>query len=128
MGKKARRLKLLGFKKWYLYYDYRDAKEIDTWDELKATQIWNQLKKEILNYYSNGLSASTCPWCIGFGCSECKYKERHYRCSHFDSDFTNITKDAIEQWGDIIYECMGMIYFSNKWYRKIIKEIENEIY
>ena len=125
MGAKAKRLWLMGVKNWYLYYEPKDAEEIDQWDNDKANEIWWQIKKEIFVHCSSGLTAATCPWCQGFGCFECRYKKRHFPCCVSYSDFTRILAGLRKQ-TPFIDEFLDKIYFSNKWYKRLIIEIESK--
>jgi len=115
MGAKARRLWLLGVKNWHLYYTPQDAEEIDQWDEDRANEIWYLINKEVFEYSTSGLTASTCPWCQGFGCSTCQYKKRHFACCVGYSDFQKIIRPIC---------VVDRICFPNWWYRQIIDHIE----
>jgi len=125
MGFKARRIWLLGAKSWYLYYTPQDAKEIDSWDEDNAEDVWEDICTAVEGDFSceMGLSSATCPWCVFWemACKKCGYAKRHGRCGNLRSDWFRI---ITELGGDPLNGklCQGL--FPASWYRQVIRQIE----
>ena len=104
------------------YFTEKDQKDIEKWDNISCKKIWNFIVKEI-ERGKEGLSARLCPYCIKYRiwsneCEnyECEYGKRHGFCYQSDSDFQKIKE-----------ECNDHELLPNKWYKKIIKRIEDEI-
>ena len=124
MGAKARRLWLLGVKNWHLYYGPEDAEEIDRWDEIKADEIWSEIRRYIFECRVSGLTSRTCPWCnYDLGCGKCGYAKRHFCCADHGSDYSRITWNLRRKW-PYIDKFWRRVCFPNEWYREVIEKIE----
>ncbi|RLB83727.1 MAG: hypothetical protein DRH24_06525 [Deltaproteobacteria bacterium] len=109
-----------------IYFSRDDKKEILRWDLVIAREVWEKIKTNVFVFKQGGLSSYVCPFCIYYEilhwdradierCEMCGYGARHGCCFYEDSDYRRIYDKMIPA-----------IVFSNRWYKKVIKEIEEE--
>jgi len=72
------------------YFFKSDEKEILSWDENEAQEIWNFFIKK--KKFSSGISSDNCPFCIynDFACNICGYSKRHKKCYYENSTTSKI--------------------------------------
>lgn len=90
-----------------IYYKTEDAMAIDSWEEVKAKEIINQILENIKKWENNMLGLTSthnyilsslfCPFCLrhsanfgNFNCHVCEYAKNHTRCNARDSDYVKI--------------------------------------
>lgn len=124
MEKKARKIKKeTGID---YYFKEEDKKAILSWNEEKAKQAWNFIKKEVYEKKEAGLTARLCPFCVvhwGYldskrkasPCDKCEYAKVHSACFYENSDYRKIFIATKE----------GRL-FTNHWYKIIIAQIEKK--
>jgi len=84
------------------YFCEEDEYDLRNLPENEAKKIWLKIKDAIFKRNDFGLSASTCPFCYLFDCSDCPYGLRH---------------DELGCRTELL---------TNEWYRKTINKIEKE--
>jgi len=113
------------------YFNNEDQKEIETWKDEEARDIWTQIKKNVHTSAPTGLRREVCPFCHKAGliqykkpfCETCGYGERHGICGKKDTpnDYLKI----IDAFND-----MGMVcgrFFNSDYYENLLSHLEKEI-
>ena len=120
-GRLAEFLEKYGYKK-EDYFNNKDRATILKWEDWKVKEMWEDICDVIREQEASGIEAALCPFCVYYNtCGCCKYGAEHDYCKNLGGAITileNICQVDSEEWFDVI--------FNNRWYRKIIEEIEKE--
>jgi len=124
MERKAQKIKeLTGFD---FYFLEEDKKDILNWGDEISQLVWRTIEENVQYRNASGLTCEVCPFCVYyeyvFGdlgleskCEKCSYGFRHGCCYHSDSDYQKIMEKKFY-----------IKTMTNEWYKRIIKEIEQE--
>jgi len=118
----------------YIYL--KDLEYIDNLSTADADMIWDSITRMIYNRSADrtqGLCANACPWCISKeltiinGCDECSYATNHGKCyrSKVSQKFYASGYDMVH-WYLIDKKINHNELLSNKWYKQLIKSIEQK--
>ena len=115
-------------------------KEIFKWKSKDAKRVYNKLKNNIFDddLLVVGLRSNNCPYCLKMdavdrACFFCFYGKIQGMCDDSNSVIRNIKKELNKAIDDCSGYCkfsakyLLIRIFSNKYYRKLIKKIENNI-
>ncbi len=107
------------------YFTDEDIESIRRLDKDRLKFVWEMIMCYV-DDFEHGLGYGTCPFCIYYcvksigayfesDCEKCPYGKLHGICKKEDSDFQKIIKS----------NNFYIIMFSNRFYKKLIQDIEN---
>lgn len=109
------------------YFVDEDEKEIFSWDEKTARQIWEKIKTCIEKNEASGLNYKLCPFCYknkynhsltkpgrcNPSCIECGYGTRHGKCTEDASK--SQYKKILDEFAKVhmnVYKCLANDYYT----------------
>jgi len=106
------------------YFNNKDKAAILKWEDWKAKEIWEYIRKRAKNTNLKGLRIEYCPFCLYYDeCNCCKYGANHSYC-----DGPKGLGGLISILDRLCINIDGWLegILSNRWYNKTIREIEEE--